>query len=212
MKFTQEHEEIRRTMKKFIDEEINPHVDEWEAAEQFPAHEVFKKLGAARHARAHQAGGLRRRGARLQLLDGVGRDARARSAAAACRWRSACRPTWRRRRWRASARTSCARNSSRPPSPATTCPASASRSPAPAPTWPRSRPRRGRTAATTSSTAPRCGSPTACRPTGCACSPTPPKARRTRTRRLIIVPMKTKGVSEAKKIRKIGMMSSRHRA
>jgi citronellyl-CoA dehydrogenase len=46
MKFTQEHEEIRRTMRKFIDAEINPHVDEWEAAEQFPAHEVFKKLGA----------------------------------------------------------------------------------------------------------------------------------------------------------------------
>jgi citronellyl-CoA dehydrogenase len=45
MKFTQEHEEIRRTMKKFIDAEINPHVDGWEAAEQFPAHEVFKKLG-----------------------------------------------------------------------------------------------------------------------------------------------------------------------
>src|SRR6186713_577921 len=45
MKFTQEHEEIRRTMKKFIDAEINPHVDAWEAAEQFPAHEVFKKLG-----------------------------------------------------------------------------------------------------------------------------------------------------------------------
>jgi len=45
MKFAQEHEEIRRTMKKFIDAEINPHVDEWEAAEQFPAHEVFKKLG-----------------------------------------------------------------------------------------------------------------------------------------------------------------------
>jgi citronellyl-CoA dehydrogenase len=45
MKFTQEHEEIRRTMKRFIDAEINPHVDEWEAAEIFPAHEVFKKLG-----------------------------------------------------------------------------------------------------------------------------------------------------------------------
>ena len=46
MRFTQEHEEIRRTMKKFIDAEINPHVDAWEAAEQFPAHEVFRKLGA----------------------------------------------------------------------------------------------------------------------------------------------------------------------
>ncbi len=46
MRFTQEHEEIRRTMKKFIDAEINPHVDAWEEAEQFPAHEVFKKLGS----------------------------------------------------------------------------------------------------------------------------------------------------------------------
>src|SRR5260221_4117146 len=45
MKFIEEHEKIRRTMKRFIDAEINPHVDEWEAAEQFPAHEVFKKLG-----------------------------------------------------------------------------------------------------------------------------------------------------------------------
>jgi citronellyl-CoA dehydrogenase len=45
MKFTQEHEEIRRTMKRFIDAEINPHVDDWEDAEIFPAHEVFKKLG-----------------------------------------------------------------------------------------------------------------------------------------------------------------------
>jgi citronellyl-CoA dehydrogenase len=45
MQFTQEHEEIRRTLKRVIDKEINPHVDEWEKAEQFPAHEVFKKLG-----------------------------------------------------------------------------------------------------------------------------------------------------------------------
>ena len=45
MQFTQEHEEIRRTLKRVIDNEINPYVDEWEKAEQFPAHEVFKKLG-----------------------------------------------------------------------------------------------------------------------------------------------------------------------
>jgi citronellyl-CoA dehydrogenase len=45
MKFTQEHEEIRRNLTRLIDSEINPHVDAWEAAEQFPAHEVFKKLG-----------------------------------------------------------------------------------------------------------------------------------------------------------------------
>ena len=45
MPFTHEHEEIQRTLKRFIDDEINPHVGEWEAAEIFPAHEVFKKLG-----------------------------------------------------------------------------------------------------------------------------------------------------------------------
>lgn len=45
MQLTDQHEEIRRTLRKFIDAEINPHVDEWEEAEIFPAHEVFKKLG-----------------------------------------------------------------------------------------------------------------------------------------------------------------------
>ena len=45
MQFTHEHDELRRTLKRFIDSEINPHVDEWEEAEIFPAHELFKKLG-----------------------------------------------------------------------------------------------------------------------------------------------------------------------
>lgn len=45
MQFTPEHEELRRTVAKFVETEINPHVDAWEEAEQFPAHEVFKKLG-----------------------------------------------------------------------------------------------------------------------------------------------------------------------
>ena len=45
MQLTQEHEEIRRNLTRFIDKEINPHVDEWEEKEMFPAHEVFKKLG-----------------------------------------------------------------------------------------------------------------------------------------------------------------------
>jgi len=46
MQLTHEHEELRRTFRRVIDEEINPHVNEWEAAEIFPAHEVFKKLGS----------------------------------------------------------------------------------------------------------------------------------------------------------------------
>ena len=45
MLYTQEHLELQRSVKKFIDTEINPHVDEWEAAEIFPAHELFKKMG-----------------------------------------------------------------------------------------------------------------------------------------------------------------------
>jgi citronellyl-CoA dehydrogenase len=46
MRYTHEHLEIQKLLRRFIDEEINPHVDAWEAAESFPAHEVFGKLGA----------------------------------------------------------------------------------------------------------------------------------------------------------------------
>jgi citronellyl-CoA dehydrogenase len=43
--FTQEHKEIRRTVKNFVENEINPFVNEWEEAGTFPMREVFKKLG-----------------------------------------------------------------------------------------------------------------------------------------------------------------------
>lgn len=43
--FTAEHNEVRRSLRKFIDAEINPQVDAWEAQGRFPAHELFKKLG-----------------------------------------------------------------------------------------------------------------------------------------------------------------------
>jgi len=46
MEFTHEHEELRRNLRRFIENEINPHVDAWEDAEIFPAHELFKKMGA----------------------------------------------------------------------------------------------------------------------------------------------------------------------
>jgi citronellyl-CoA dehydrogenase len=45
MNFTPEHNQLRETVKRFVQQEINPHVKEWEAAEIFPAHEVFKKMG-----------------------------------------------------------------------------------------------------------------------------------------------------------------------
>jgi citronellyl-CoA dehydrogenase len=45
MKLTEQHEQMRDSLVKFIAREINPHVDAWEAAEEFPAHALFKKLG-----------------------------------------------------------------------------------------------------------------------------------------------------------------------
>ena len=45
MLFTADHEVVRRELQKFIAAEINPFVDEWEKADIFPAHELFKKLG-----------------------------------------------------------------------------------------------------------------------------------------------------------------------
>ena len=43
--FTNEHYEMRQSLKKLIDKDINPYVDEWEKQEIFPAHQVFKNLG-----------------------------------------------------------------------------------------------------------------------------------------------------------------------
>jgi len=45
MKWTDEHESIRDTAAKFVDNEINPYIDQWEEDGIFPAHELFKKLG-----------------------------------------------------------------------------------------------------------------------------------------------------------------------
>lgn len=45
--YTQEHNAIRESLRKIIDTEINPYVDQWEKEEQFPAHQVFKILGQA---------------------------------------------------------------------------------------------------------------------------------------------------------------------
>ena len=45
MQFTPEHDALKRTIERFVEQELNPHVDEWEEAGIFPAHEVFRKLG-----------------------------------------------------------------------------------------------------------------------------------------------------------------------
>lgn len=46
MNFTPEHRALAETVTRFVRKELNPHVPKWEADEQYPAHEVFRKLGA----------------------------------------------------------------------------------------------------------------------------------------------------------------------
>ena len=45
MLFTEQHRAIADTTSQFIEREINPHADEWEAQGGFPAHQLFKKMG-----------------------------------------------------------------------------------------------------------------------------------------------------------------------
>ena len=45
MQLTPEHRQIADTVERFIVNEVNPHVAAWEAAGEFPSHQVFKQLG-----------------------------------------------------------------------------------------------------------------------------------------------------------------------
>lgn len=45
MILTQEHLELKRTIANFVENEINPYVDEWEKSGLFPAKTLFKKMG-----------------------------------------------------------------------------------------------------------------------------------------------------------------------
>ncbi|MBN9460820.1 MAG: acyl-CoA dehydrogenase family protein [Burkholderiales bacterium] len=45
MIYTEEHEKLKNSVRRFVDAEINPHVEEWERAGIFPAHELFRKMG-----------------------------------------------------------------------------------------------------------------------------------------------------------------------
>ncbi|GFT71439.1 probable acyl-CoA dehydrogenase 6 [Nephila pilipes] len=47
LRFTQEHDELRKTVNKIIEKDINPHIDKWVKQRTFPNKEVFKKLGDA---------------------------------------------------------------------------------------------------------------------------------------------------------------------
>lgn len=45
MLFGEQHHQLKRSVKRFIESEINPYVDSWEEEGQFPAHVLFPKLG-----------------------------------------------------------------------------------------------------------------------------------------------------------------------
>ncbi|MBI3157488.1 MAG: acyl-CoA dehydrogenase family protein [Burkholderiales bacterium] len=45
MPFTDQHRALDETVTRFVRQEIDPHVEAWERAEQFPSREIFKKLG-----------------------------------------------------------------------------------------------------------------------------------------------------------------------
>ena len=45
MIFTDEHKQLRATVRRIVERDINPHCDAWEEAEQFPAHQLFPLLG-----------------------------------------------------------------------------------------------------------------------------------------------------------------------
>jgi len=45
--YNDEQKELQRSFVKIIDTDINPFVDQWEEKEQFPSHDILKKLGNA---------------------------------------------------------------------------------------------------------------------------------------------------------------------
>jgi citronellyl-CoA dehydrogenase len=45
MRFTEEHQQLRRTVRDFVEKEVNPSYEEWEKAGVMPLHDLFKKAG-----------------------------------------------------------------------------------------------------------------------------------------------------------------------
>lgn len=44
MPFTPEHQEFRRVVRRFVETEINPHVEAWEEAGMMPLHDLFRQM------------------------------------------------------------------------------------------------------------------------------------------------------------------------
>ena len=44
MQFSEEHNAFRQLVREYVEREINPHVDEWEAAGEMPLHDLFAQM------------------------------------------------------------------------------------------------------------------------------------------------------------------------
>jgi citronellyl-CoA dehydrogenase len=42
--YTQQHLQLQESVRRFVEAEVNPHVDKWEADGIFPARELFRKM------------------------------------------------------------------------------------------------------------------------------------------------------------------------
>ncbi|KAK7898788.1 hypothetical protein WMY93_019641 [Mugilogobius chulae] len=62
--YTHEHLALKEALRKIIEQEINPYVDEWEAQGIFPAHKVFKILGNAGFLGVNKPVGIRTKAVR----------------------------------------------------------------------------------------------------------------------------------------------------
>ena len=205
--FTAEHDELRASVRRFVDKELAPARRRVGGRRLLPRRRLPPRAASS----ASSASTTQSAGAAAAATSRP-RSCSSRSspspAAARSRWRSACRPTWRRRRSPSSGPTirrsaTCGRRS-----PARRSPRSRSPSPTPAPTSPRSRRVPCATATCGASTVARCSSPTDFAPTSSPASCRPSPAPATAASRLFIVDTDLPGVSVSRKLEKLGMRSS----
>ena len=69
--FDESHQLIRDSVRRFVEREVLPHIDEWEEAEEFPR-ELYLKAGAAGIPRHRLPGSLRRQLRRRSVRQGGG--------------------------------------------------------------------------------------------------------------------------------------------
>ena len=206
--FTKAHQLFRETVRRFVDEEINPHMDEWEEAEIFPAHDLFKKagdLGLLGLSYPVEYGGS---GGDYWYNLALAEELAPLQRRGDPRWPWACSRIWPRRRvnairiaraQEAVSRTGHSRRHG--------LQRGGDRGQRLARTWPRSAPRPNAMAMTTSSTAARCTSPMACKPIGCLLRRTTPGTTY-KGMSLIVLPTVRQGFSVSKKLKKLGNWSS----